>query len=195
MNTLVVALRTTVLTLALTGLAYPLLVTGLAQVLFPSRANGSLVEDERHQVVGSELIGQAFTQPHYLQGRPSAAGDSGYDPKASGGSNLAPTAQKLRDRFVADVARLQHANPHAPGPVPTELVSASGSGLDPEISPEAAAWQVPRIAEARDVAASRVREVIEAHLEGRDLGLLGEPRVNVLAVNLDLDRRFGAVAK
>jgi K+-transporting ATPase ATPase C chain len=190
MHTLLIALRTTLVTLALTGFAYPLLVTGVAQAVFPNRANGSLVEDEKHQVVGSELIGQGFALPRYFQERPSAAGDKGFDPQASGGSNYSPTAQKLHDRMAGDVARLQKENPQAAGPVPAELVSASASGLDPEISPEAAAWQVPRVAQARGVARERVDEVLAAHVEGRDLGLLGEPRVNVLMLNLDLDRRF-----
>ena len=122
MKTLVIALRTTLVTLVLTGFAYPLLVTGVAQVLFPGRANGSLVEDPKHQVVGSELIGQGFSSPGYFQERPSAAGDKGFDPQASGGSNYSPTAQKLHDRMAGDLARLQKENPQAPGPVPAELL-------------------------------------------------------------------------
>ena len=137
-----VALRMTIATLVLTGVAYPLVMTGFAQVLFPWRANGSLVEQEG-KVVGSELIGQGFKNPAYFQPRPSAAGADGYDATSSSGSNLGPTSQKLKDRVVADVARLQSENPQATGPVPGELVTASGSGLDPHLSPEAVLWQAP----------------------------------------------------
>jgi len=187
---IVIALRVTLVTLVLTGLAYPLAMTAAAQALFHDKANGSLVHDEKGAVVGSRLIGQTFVQPGYLQSRPSAAGN-GYDATSSSGSNLGPTSAKLRDRVVADLARLQKENPEAPLPVPNDLVTASASGLDPELSPAAALWQVPRIARARQVAPERIREVIEARIEGRDLGVLGEPRVNVLAVNLALDRRLG----
>jgi K+-transporting ATPase ATPase C chain len=190
MRTLGIAVRTTLVTLVLTGVLYPLLVTGLAQVLFPARADGSLVRDEHGQVIGSELVGQKFGAAAYFQGRVSAAGD-GYDASASSGSNLGTTSAKLRDRVVADLARLRSENPDAPGPVPDELVTASGSGLDPHISPETALWQVPRVAKERSVAPERVRAVVEAAVEGRDLGFLGEPRVNVLRLNLDLDRQFG----
>lgn len=187
---IIIALRATLVTLVLTGLAYPLVMTGIAQVIFSGKANGSLVRDDKGTVVGSELIGQVFTNPGYLQGRPSAAG-SGYDPTASSGSNLGPTSKKLRDRVVADVERLRKDNPDAPLPVPGELVTASASGLDPELSPAAALWQVPRIARARQVTPDRIAEVIQTRIEGRDLGVFGEPRVNVLAVNLALDQRFG----
>ena len=187
MNTLLIALRATLVTLVVTGLIYPFAVTGLAQVLFGNKADGSLVKNDKDVVVGSELIGQPFTNPAYLQGRPSAAG-SGYDAAASSGSNLGPTSQKLKDRVAADVERLKKENPAAQGPVPADLVTASGSGLDPHVSPDAARWQVPRIAAARGVANERVLAVVEEHVEGRDLGFLGEPRVNVLAVNLALDR-------
>jgi K+-transporting ATPase ATPase C chain len=186
------AARLTLVTLVLTGLAYPLLVTGLSQLLFPARAGGSLVEDEKGRVVGSELVGQGFTAPGYLQPRPSAAGEKGWDPMASGGSNLGPTSAKLRARVAADVERLRTENPAAPGPVPAELVTASGSGLDPHLSPAAASWQAPRIAAARRVSVDRVQAVLDEAAEGRDLGFLGEPRLNVLLVNLALDRRFGA---
>jgi K+-transporting ATPase ATPase C chain len=188
------AARVTAVTLFLTGLAYPLLVTGLAQLLFPSRASGSLVEDERGRVVGSELVAQGFATPGYLWPRPSAAGDKGWDPTASGGSNLGPTSAKLRARVAAEVERLHRENPAAPGPVPAEMVTASGSGLDPHLSPVSARWQAPRIAAARRVALERVLAVIDDATEGRDLGFLGEPRVNVLLANLALDRRFGAPA-
>jgi K+-transporting ATPase ATPase C chain len=188
------AARVTAVTLLLTGLAYPLLVTGLAQLLAPSRANGSLVEDERGRVVGSELVAQGFTAPGYLWPRPSAAGEKGWDAAASGGSNLGPTSARLRARVAAEVARLHRENPAARGPVPAELVTTSGSGLDPHLSPAAASWQVPRIAAARGLASERVQAVIDEAGEGRDLGFLGELRVNVLLVNLALDRRFGAVS-
>jgi K+-transporting ATPase ATPase C chain len=185
-----IAIRVTIVTLVLTGLIYPYVITGLAQLLFPDQANGSLVYDEQNKLVGSKLIGQSFSKPGYFQPRPSAAG-AGYDPSASSGSNLGPTSQKLRDRIVADVARLQTENPDAKEPIPAELVTASASGLDPHLSPEAALWQVPRIAKARDVSADRVRRVVENHVEGRTFGILGEPRVNVLLLNLALDRQFG----
>lgn len=189
MKTLLIALRVTLFTLLLTGLAYPLAMTGLAQVLFPSKANGSLVTNEKGNVVGSELLAQPFTNPGYFQPRPSAAGANGYDGTASGGSNFGPTSQKLKDRIAADTARLQKENASAP---PLELVSASASGLDPHLSPEAAQWQVPRIAHARGLAEERVRKLVEDNVEGRDLGFMGEPRVNALLLNLALDKQFGA---
>ncbi|MGE0820915.1 MAG: potassium-transporting ATPase subunit KdpC [Candidatus Binatia bacterium] len=192
-KTLIIALRTTVVTLVLTGIIYPYVITGLAQILFPWRANGSLVTDERGQVVGSELIAQGFTNPAYFQPRPSAAGN-GYDAAASSGSNLGPTSKKLQDRVVQDLARLKEENPGAPGPVPIELVTTSGSGLDPHLSPQAIVWQIPRVASVRGVAPERVKTVIDAYTESRTFGLLGEPRVNVLLVNLALDRQFGRPA-
>ncbi len=185
------AVRATAVTLLVTGIAYPVVFTGIAKVLFPRRAEGSLVADDRGNVVGSELLAQRFAGPGYFQPRPSAAGDGGYDPLASGGSNLGPTSRKLRDQASARVARLAEENPEAAGPVPVELVTASGSGLDPHISPAAALWQSPRVARARGVALERVRAVVEENVEGRDLGILGEPRVNVLLLDLALDRRFG----
>jgi K+-transporting ATPase ATPase C chain len=184
-------LRATLWTLIVTGVVYPLVVTGAAQALFPARADGSLVRDDRGNVIGSELLAQPFSGPGYFQPRPSAAGDKGYDPTASGGSNLGPTSQKLRDRVKADVDRLLKENPDAPGRVPAELVTASASGLDAHLSPDAALWQVPRIARARGVAKERVTLVVSTNVEGRELGFLGEPRVNVLLLNLELDRLFG----
>jgi K+-transporting ATPase ATPase C chain len=190
----ITALRVTVVTLILTGFVYPFAMTGLAQVLFHSRANGSLVRDETGTVVGSELIGQAFTKPAYLQGRPSAAGNNGYDATSSSGSNFGPTSKKLRDRVTADVERLHKENPEAPLPVPTDLVTTSASGLDPDLSPQAALWQVPRIARARQISPDRVESVLERAIQARDLGVFGEPRVNVLAANLALDQQFGKPA-
>ncbi|HEX9101506.1 MAG TPA: potassium-transporting ATPase subunit KdpC, partial [Polyangia bacterium] len=190
MKTLAIAVRISLVTLVVTGLGYPLVVTGAARVLYPTQAAGSLVRDLHGNVVGSELIGQAFARPYYFQPRPSAAGDKGWDATASGGSNLGPTSQKLRDRMASDEARLMRDNPGAPAPVPLELLSASASGLDPHISPAAALWQVPRVAAARGVAPARVRQIVESHVEGRDLGFLGEPRVDVLALDLALDRQL-----
>jgi len=192
---ILIALRVAIATLVLTGLIYPLLLTGIAQLLLPARANGSLVSDETGRVVGSELIGQPFTRSGYLWPRPSAAGANGWDASASSGSNLGPTSQKLHGRVAADVERLRVANPNAPDAVPAELVAASASGLDPHLSPEAALWQAPRVARARNVNPERVRSVIENQIEGRTLGFLGEPRVNVLLVNLALDRQFGHAAE
>jgi K+-transporting ATPase ATPase C chain len=188
------AARVTAVTLLLTGLAYPLLVTGLSQLLFSSKANGSLVEDGKGRVVGSELVAQGFSNPGYLWPRPSAAGEKGWDASSSSGSNLGPTSAKLRARVQAEVERLRSENPAAVGPVPAELVTTSGSGLDPHLSPAAARWQAPRVAAARGVSLERVQAVLEEATEGRDLGFLGEPRVNVLLFNLALDRRFGAPA-
>ncbi len=164
MKTLIIALRTTLVTIVLTGLIYPYVMTGLAQVLFPWRANGSLVTDEKGQVVGSELIAQGFANPAYLQPRPSAAGDKGYDPTSSGGSNLGTTSKKLQDRVRQDVERLKKENPDAPGVIPVELVTTSGSGLDPHLSPQGALWQVPRVAKARGIQAERVRAVVEPNV-------------------------------
>ena len=185
------SLRATALLLVLCCVVYPALVTSVAQVALPETANGSLVRAEDGAVIGSSLIGQAFTSPGYLQGRPSAAG-AGYDAAASSGSNLGMTSQKLADRRAATEAELRAANPAAPGSVPEVLLAASGSGLDPELPPAAALWQAPRIATARGVEVERIRAVIDELTVGRDLGVLGEPRVNVLAVNLALDRRFPA---
>jgi K+-transporting ATPase ATPase C chain len=190
MKTFVIALRATLVTLVLTGILYPLGMTVLAQVLFPTAANGSLAKDESGKVVGSRLLGQTFANPAYFQPRPSAAGN-GYDPLASGGSNFGPTSAKLKDRVAADIVRLRKDNPEAVGEIPAELVTTSGSGLDPHISPAAAMWQVPRVAHARGVSAARITASLEEAVSGRDLGFLGEPTVNVLELNLALDRQFG----
>jgi K+-transporting ATPase ATPase C chain len=185
------ALRATAVLFVLTCVAYPAVVTGIAQVAAPAAANGSLVRAPDGTILGSSLIGQAFTTPGYLHGRPSAAG-SGYDAAASSGSNLGMTSQKLADRRAADTARLHAENPDAAGPIPEPLLAASGSGLDPDVPPDAARWQVPRIAKARGVDPARVEALLDEQIRGRDLGFLGEPRVNVLAFNQALDRRFPA---
>lgn len=192
---LLVAARAALVTLVLTGICYPLVVTAVGQALWPQPARGSLVKSERGQVVGSELIGQAFQHPGYFHGRPSAAGSEGggYDALSSGGSNLGPTAARLRDRAQAEAARLLRDNPQAAPPVPLDLLTASGSGLDPHISPQAALWQVARVARARGQSPARVQALVQDHTEGRDLGFLGEPRVNVLLLNLALDRQLGAL--
>ncbi|OLC74178.1 MAG: potassium-transporting ATPase subunit C [Deltaproteobacteria bacterium 13_1_40CM_4_68_19] len=190
-NELLAAVRTTLVTLIGVGLAYPLVTTAVAGAIFPQQASGSMVSDDYGNVVGSGLIAQPFAKAGYLQPRPSAAGEKGYDAAGSSGSNLGPTSKALRDRAAKDLQRLIQENPNAEGPVPAELVSASASGLDPHLSPAAALWQVPRIARARGVEESRVRTIIESNIEGRDLLVLGEPRVNVLLVNRALDRHFG----
>ena len=171
----------------LTGLLYPGVVTGLCQVFFPARANGSLIVANGN-VIGSELIGQNFKRPEYFQPRPSAAGNDGYDPTASGASNLGPTSQKLADRVKDSVASFRKNNPGYTGPIPADLVTASGSGLDPDISPASAEAQAARIAMARGVSLEQVRNLIAGHTQGRDLGFMGDPRVNVLEINLALDQ-------
>jgi K+-transporting ATPase ATPase C chain len=183
---LLISILMTIATTVLFGLIYPLVVTGLAQLIFPNKANGQLIR-KNGQVVGSSIIGQGFSADAYFHSRPSAAGN-GYDAANSAGSNLGPTNQKLLDRVKGDVATAQAENPGAP--VPIDLVTTSASGFDPHITPANAEFQIPRIAKARAITVDQVRALVGKHTEGRQLGLLGESRVNVLELNLDLDERF-----
>jgi K+-transporting ATPase ATPase C chain len=171
----------------LTGGIYPLLVTGIAQLVFPHQANGSLIE-QNGKVVGSALIGQPFSNPKYFWGRPSATSPVAYNASASSGSNLGPLNPALEGAVKARIDALKAADPTQTEPIPVDLVTASGSGLDPHISPAAAHWQAPRIARILGLSEAEVSKLIDAHTEGRQLGLLGEPRVNVLALNMALDR-------
>ena len=180
---LLISLWFTLVTTVIFGLLYPLVVTGLSLVLFPERANGQLIE-KNGKIVGSRIIGQAFTGPSYFHSRPSNAG-TGYDPTSSGGSYLGPTNKALIERVKGDVQKLQAENPGAP--IPVDLVTSSGSGLDSDISPAAAEFQIPRIAHSRGMKQEDVRALVEKYTRGRDLGFLGEARVNVLELNLDLD--------
>ena len=180
---LLIAVGFTLVTTAMFGVLYPLAITGLAQVLFPGRANGQLIESNG-RIVGSRIIGQSFTGPGYFHSRPSSAG-TGYDPTSSSGSNLAPTNKLLIERVRGDVQKLQSENPTVP--IPVDLVTASGSGLDPDISPAAAEFQIPSVAHSRGMKEDDVRTLVRRHTKDRDLGFLGEPRVNVLELNLELD--------
>jgi len=184
---LVTAVLYTVVTTVIFGLIYPFVVTGLAQLLFHDKANGQLLY-KNGELVGSRIIGQPFSAPQYFHSRPSAAGN-GYDAANSGGSNYAPTNKKLIDRVAGDVAALQVDHPGTD--VPIDLVTASGSGLDPHITPAGAEFQVARVARERHLSEDAVRRLVQEHTEGRQLGFLGEPRVNVLLLNLDLDRVGG----
>lgn len=178
----------TIVTTVLFGLIYPLAVTGLAQVIFPDKANGQLIRASDGTIVGSRIIGQPFAGPGYFHSRPSAAGAAGYDAGASSASNLGPTSQKLMDRVKADVGRLQAENPAQP--VPVDLVTASASGLDPHISPAGAVFQMPRVARERGISEEQLRQIVDAHTEGRLFGFLAEARVNVLELNLEIDQRY-----
>jgi K+-transporting ATPase ATPase C chain len=186
MKNLITAILMTIVTTVLFGLIYPLAVTGIAQIIFPDKANGQLIRRSDGTIIGSRIIGQPFTGPGYFHSRPSAAGAAGYDAGASSGSNLGPTNKILIDRVKGEVEKLQAENPGKP--VPIDLVTTSASGLDPHISPAAAEFQVPRVARERGVSESEARQIVSAHTEGRQFGFLGEPRVNVLELNLDLDR-------
>ncbi|HTU82429.1 MAG TPA: potassium-transporting ATPase subunit KdpC [Candidatus Acidoferrales bacterium] len=180
-----VSLRMTIVSVVVLGLVYPLAMTGAAQVLFPKQANGSMVSVDG-KVVGSWIIGQLWTQPKYFQGRPSAAG-KGYDPTQTGGTNYGATSAKLMKATRDAIAQLEKDNPDAGGPPPIDLVTSSASGIDPDISPEAAYWEAPRVAKARHLSVDAVRALIAAHVQPRQLGFLGDPHVNVLELNLALD--------
>ncbi|MBV8118107.1 MAG: potassium-transporting ATPase subunit KdpC [Candidatus Eremiobacteraeota bacterium] len=177
--------RMTIVSIVLLGLIYPLLMTGIAQGLFPRQANGSLVI-VNGKVIGSWIIGQLWTKPQYFAGRPSAAG-KGYDPTSTGGTNLGPTSAKLIKATKLTIAQLEKQNPDAAGPPPMDLVTSSASGIDPDISPEAAYWEAPRVANARHLTLESVRALVAAHVQHRTFGFLGEPHVNVLELNLALD--------
>jgi potassium-transporting ATPase KdpC subunit len=187
MKQLIIAIRVTVAFTLLTGVIYPLAVTGLAKAIFPRQAGGSLIEGNG-KIVGSDLIGQKFTRPEYFHGRPSAAGNDGYDATSSSPSNLGPTNQHLVERVQADLKKFHDENPTFTGEVPADMLTASGSGLDPDISPASADAQVARVAAARGIAAGAVKQLVAANTADRQFGILGEPRVNVLRLNLALDQ-------
>ena len=188
---LITAVLMTIATTVLLGVLYPLVVTGLAQLIFPRQANGQLIHGKNGALVGSRLIGQPFSGPGYFHSRPSAAGAAGYDASASGGSNLGPTNAQLIARVNADVAKLHAENPSTP--IPIDLVTTSASGLDPDISPAAAAFQIKRVATERKAPEAEIAQLVRDHSEDRELGLIGEPRVNVLELNMALDARYGRI--
>ena len=183
----------TIATTVLLGILYPLLVTGLAQLIFPKQANGELIHGKDGVVIGSRLIGQPFSGPGYFHSRPSSAGAAGYDASASGGSNLGPTNAQLITRVNGDVAKLQAENPGVP--IPVDLVTTSASGLDPDITPAAAEFQIRRVAAERKISEAEVASLVAEHSENRQWGFLGEPRVHVLELNIALDARYGRLAK
>ena len=188
---LITAVLMTIATIVLLGILYPLLITGLAQIFFPQQANGELIKAKDGTVVGSRLIGQPFSGPGYFHSRPSAAGAAGYDASASSASNLGPTNAQLIARVNGDVTKLQAENPGPP--IPVDLVTTSGSGLDPNISPAAAEFQIHRVVSERKIPEAEVAQLVQANSENRQWGFLGEPRVNVLELNLALDARYGRV--
>jgi potassium-transporting ATPase KdpC subunit len=183
---LVPALLFTIVTVVAFGLIYPVVMTGLSQLLFPSQANGSMVYQDGRPIASS-IIGQLWTKPQYFHGRPSAAG-KGYDPTSTGATNLGPTSKKLVDSTKATIVALQKENPEATVPIPMDLVTSSASGIDPDISPQAAIYQAPRVAKARHMSTQAVLALVAQHVHGRTLGFLGEPRVNVLELNSALDK-------
>lgn len=184
---LLISLWFTLVTTVILGLIYPLAITGFSQLLFPDKANGQLIE-RNGKLIGSRIIGQAFTGPGYFHSRPSAAGTgNGYDPTSSSGSNLGPTSKVLLDRVNGDAQKLHAENPGSP--IPVDLVTTSGSGLDPDVSPAAAEFQIPRVAHERRASEAEIRSLVAKHTLRRQLGVLGEPRINVLELNLDLDTR------
>jgi potassium-transporting ATPase KdpC subunit len=178
----------TVVSLAILGIIYPLLITGIVTLVFPHQAGGSMIE-QNGKPIGSQIIGQLFTKRQYFWGRPSAAGKNGYDPASTGGTNLAPTSEKLIDATRATIVELKKTNPDAPGEPPMDLITSSGSGIDPDISPEGAYYQAPRVAKARNIPLAAVRALIAAHIQGRTFRMLGQPRVNVLELNRALDAK------
>ena len=188
---LITAVMMTIATTVLLGILYPLLVTGIAQLVFPKQANGQLIYAQNGTVIGSRLIGQPFSGPGYFHSRPSAAGAVGYDASASSGSNLGPTNAQLIARVNGDVAKLQAENPGAP--IPVDLVTTSGSGLDPDITPAAAQFQIRRVASERKIPATEIAQMVQQNSANRQWGFLGEARVNVLELNIALDAEYGRV--
>lgn len=184
---IVPALLFTIVSVIALGLIYPAIIWLIGIVAFPHQAAGSLITADG-KTIGSSLVGQTFTKPQYFHGRPSAAGKNGNDPTQTGGTNLGPTSKKLIDSIASAVAALKKENPDATGPIPSELVTSSASGIDPDISPEGAYYQVPRVAKARRMTQDAVRAIVDSHIVGRTLGILGEPHVNVLELNMALDK-------